>query len=297
MKALITGGRGFVGSYFLNHSTLSMDSCSLRDNPIENIDFTKFDTVIHLAALVHQMKDAPESEYYKINRDLTINVATQAKLAGVKHFIFFSTIKVYGEFTEGNNVITEDSVCDPKDAYGKSKLEAEKLLSNLEDENFTVSIIRIPLVYGPNVKGNLISLVKLVDKFPILPFGNINNKRNLVFVGNLLKYVEQIVLLKQGGVFLICDLTPISTTDLIRKIAKVFNKKRVLLPIPKLIQNLLLRTYPKLGIRLFGDLHLDNSKTRKKLGLDDTFEHGIEEMVEFYRSNNNQLTFKFHLVF
>lgn len=284
MRILITGEKGFVGSYFLNHSKFNMCSISLRTNPIEKIDFTKFDVVIHLAAMVHQMKDVPDSEYFNINRDLTINVATQAKLAGVKHFIFFSTIKVYGESTEGNNVITEDSICDPKDAYGKSKLEAEKLLSKLDTENFTVSIIRIPLVYGPNVKGNLRSLVKLVNKLPILPFGNINNKRNLVFIGNLLKYVEQIVILKKGGIFLICDLNPISTSDLIQQIAKILGKKRLLLPIPKFLQYILLRVHPKLGIRLFGNLHLDNSQTRKKLGIKDTFslEHGIKEMVVTY---------------
>lgn len=288
MKILITGGQGFVGSYFMNHSKYSMYSLSLREQPIDKIDFTKFDTIIHLSALVHQMKGAPEIEYFKINRDLTIDLATQAKLSGIKHFIFFSTVKVYGEFTEGNNVITEDSVCDPKDAYGKSKLEAERLLANLVDDNFIVSIIRIPLVYGPNVKGNLRSLVKLVDKFPILPFGNINNKRNLVFVGNLLKYVEKIVLLNQGGVFLICDLTPISTSDLIKTIAKFSNKKITLLPIPKFIQYLVMCVHPSLGVRLFGNLHLDNTQTRKKLEIENafSFEIGIEEMVNYFRPLN-----------
>lgn len=282
MSILLTGGSGFVGSYFLNNSTLDLKSISLKSNRVENIDFKNITKIIHLAALVHQMKGAPDEEYFKINKDLTFDLAVKAKCSGVKQFVFFSTVKVYGEFTKKNQVITENSNCNPQDAYGKSKFEAENMLLKLQSEDFQVSIVRIPLVYGPNVKGNLINLINLVEKSFFLPFGNIKNNRNLVFVGNILLFVEQILLQNKAGIFLVCDESSISTTELVRLIALKLNRKRFLIPIPSLFQRLLLFIYPKLGIRLFGDLRLDNSQTRKELEIDSLFtiNDGISKMLK-----------------
>lgn len=282
MSILLTGGSGFVGSYFLNNSTLDLKSISLKSNRVENIDFKNITKIIHLAALVHQMKGAPDEEYFKINKDLTFDLAVKAKSSGVKQFVFFSTVKVYGECTKKDQVITENSNCNPQDAYGKSKFEAENMLLKLQSEDFQVSIVRIPLVYGPNVKGNLINLINLVEKSFFLPFGNIKNNRNLVFVGNILLFVEQILLQNKAGIFLVCDQSSISTTELVRLIALKLNRKRFLIPIPSLFQRLLLFIYPKLGIRLFGDLRLDNSQTRKELAINSLFtiNDGISKMLK-----------------
>ncbi len=113
--------------------------------------------VFHLSALVHQMGGASVSEYERVNVAQTLELAQKAKKSGAKHFVFMSTVKIYGEETD--SVYTESSECKAEDEYGKSKLKAERELLKLEDENFKVSIIRTPIVYGYGVKANIKSLV------------------------------------------------------------------------------------------------------------------------------------------
>ena len=147
MKLLITGSTGFVGSYFINKYNEKYDikTFSFLKDDINSLDCRDVDVVFHLSALVHQMGGASQEEYERVNVTQTLELAKTAKKNGIKHFVFMSTVKVYGEETDG--VYTEESKCSPEDEYGKSKLKAELKLQQLQDENFKVSIIRTPIVY------------------------------------------------------------------------------------------------------------------------------------------------------
>src|SRR3972149_3840531 len=160
---LITGSSGFIGSNFIKLNTsLTVREIDLLTTTIETSDFSDIHSILHLSALVHQMKGAPENEYFKTNSDLAFNTAKKAKEEGVSHIIYMSTVKVYGEFTNFGESWNEDTERKPIDPYGKSKLEGEKRIKELEDQNFAVSIIRTPIVYGPGVKANMYNLMALV---------------------------------------------------------------------------------------------------------------------------------------
>ncbi|MFP4487435.1 MAG: NAD-dependent epimerase/dehydratase family protein, partial [Campylobacterales bacterium] len=193
---LITGSSGFIGSYFTKKysSKYEMEFFSFRTDDFDALDCSDIDVVFHLSALVHQMSRASSDEYERVNVTQTLELARKVKESGVGQFVFMSTVKVYGE--ESESVYTEDSICRPEDEYGRSKLKAENELLKLEDDSFKVSIIRTPIVYGYGVKANIKSLVSLVDRVPLLPFGGIENRRSMVYVGNLCHLVD--VVIEQG---------------------------------------------------------------------------------------------------
>jgi UDP-glucose 4-epimerase len=280
MKILITGSTGFVGSYFINKYNEKYDikTFSFRKDHIDTLDCSDVDVVFHLSALVHQMGGASASEYERVNVTQTLELAKKAKESRVKHFVFMSTVKVYGE--EADNKYTENSVCHPEDEYGKSKLQAEQELLKLEDESFKVSIIRTPIVYGYGVKANIKSLVGLVKKVPILPFGNIQNKRSMVYIGNLCHLVDVVIEQQKAGIFLASDDEPLSTSRLIELIAKNVDKKVYLIKIP-FFESLLKILKPSFHKRLYGSLEVDNSITKEKLNLKNPYsvEEGIRLML------------------
>jgi len=294
---LLTGSNGFVGSYFKNNynnkynintfSFLNDTSKGISVGHFQDLDLLNTDTIIHLSALVHQMGGASAEEYEKVNVTQTFEIATKAKESGVKHFIFMSTVKVYGEETDDK--YTENSICNPEDEYGKSKLKAEKLLFELEDGNFKVSIVRTPIVYGYGVKANIKNLINLVNKVPVLPFDKIQNKRSMVYVGNLCHLIDEIIsrpvgsalgVQEKAGVFLASDDEPLSTTRLIELIANGLDKKAYLIKIP-FFEDLLKLVKPSFHKRLYESLEVDNSQTKKILNLTNRYsvEDGIKLML------------------
>lgn len=281
MKLLITGSSGFLGSYFINKYKDKYDikTFSFRQDKIDTLDCSDFDTVFHLSALVHQMGGASCEEYEKVNVIQTLELVKKAKDSGVKHFVFMSTVKVYGEETV--DLYTEESGCIPEDEYGKSKLKAEIELQKLEDKNFKISIIRTPIVYGYGVKANIKNLVNLTKKISILPFGKIENKRSMVYIGNLSHLVDEVITQQKSGIFLASDDKPLSTTRLIELIAKNLDKKVYLIKIP-FFETLLKIVKPSFHKRLYGSLEVDNSITKEKLGLKNlvSVEKGIEFMIK-----------------
>ena len=286
IKLLITGSSGFIGTNFKNRSSeFQITEIDLLVQKIDEIDFSGIDSVLHLAALVHQMKDAPEEQYFLINCDLTYALAKKAKMQGVKHFVFMSSAKVFGESTTGLPAWDENSKCVPIDPYGKSKFEAEKLLLGLQDENFKVAIIRSPLVYGAGVKANMYNLVKLVNQFPVLPFSGINNNRSFVYVGNLVALLKHIIDKKAFGIYIAGDRESLSTTQLIKMIASASNKKLILFKLPGLLLHLAKIIRPSIVDRLFGSLELNNINTNYQLGFlpPFTIQEGINEMVTWYK--------------
>lgn len=281
MKLLLTGSSGFIGSYFQSNygDKCDIETFSFLKDDFDSLDLTQVDTVIHLSALVHQMGGAAKEKYTKVNVDNTLALAQKAKQSGVKQFVFISSVKVYGEETD--TPYTEVTKCEPQDDYGKSKLAAENLLMEMEDNNFIVSILRTPIVYGKGVKANILNLVKLVDKVPILPFGSISNRRSMVYIGNLCDMIERLYECKISGTFLAGDDQPVSTTGLIEIIAKVRNRQVVLLNIP-LFPQLLKTVKPSFYKRLYESLEVDNHWTKKVLGFENkvSTEEGIRKMLE-----------------
>jgi nucleoside-diphosphate-sugar epimerase len=291
IRVLITGVNSFVGANFCKYSEFkSIDEVSLLDKRPEDINYGNYDVVLHLAAIVHQSRKIVDEEYFRVNRDLCLKVAEQAKKAGIKQFVFLSTLKVYGGFVNSLELRNENSECYPNDAYGKSKYAAEIGLKKLEDQNFTVSIIRTPLVYGEGVKANMINLVKLVDKLPILPLGKIENRRNFTFAANLVGYIDKIIEKRASGVFIAMDEKAYSTTALINYISKSLGKKVRLFKLPGILLNFLYFFIPDKLDKLFGSFEFENNNTKRVLNYKPTFstEEGIRKMVKFYLGNKQQ---------
>lgn len=281
-RILLTGANGFVGNYFLKKYSSSYEIITfsfLNDNFV-NLDLSNIDVVIHCSALVHQMKGASWEQYEKININQTIQLADKAKKSGVKHFIFLSTIKVYGE--ESNKHYYENSRTNPTDYYSISKLKAEDSIRNIESSNFKISVLRCPLIYGAGVRANFANLINLIKKAPILPFKNIKNKRSLVFVGNVCFILHRIIFLEKRGIFLSVDDKALSTTDLIQMIAKYLDKKILLIHII-FFDKFLKIIKPSYYQRLFGSLVINNDYTMETLKLEKnkySTAYGIREIFE-----------------
>ena len=282
---LITGASGFIGKRFLeyNQEKFEIQTVSLQNIDVAKIDFIKIDAVVHLAGKAHQMEKINDEIYFDVNYKLTKNLADAAKQAGVRHFIFMSSIKVFSE--SSNGIINEKSICNPiNDPYGQSKLKAEQYLQSIEDENFTVSIIRPPLVYGKGVKGNLIKFLELANKpFP-LPFKNLKNKRSMVFIDNLIELINCVIGKKLSGIFLAGDENPISTEKLISEIRFNLDKNANLFEMPSFLLKILKKYKPELVSRLFGSFEIDTTNTNQRLNFKPpyTTEQGINQMVEWY---------------
>jgi len=255
---MITGASGFVGSNFIKkykNEYNIVPTCLIENKP-EDLKYTGVDCILHLAALVHQMKGAPEEKYFEVNTELTKKLAVRAKENGVKHFVFYSTVAVWGThgYFDHNKVITLDTLTNPVTPYAKSKLEAEEILKNLQDENFKVSILRPPLVYGKGCPGNIEKLEKLMEKISILPFGNDDNKRSVVHVEKLVDETERIIKNSLAGVFVPKDSHDLSIKEILQFLAIQNNKKIKLIRFPKVAIKLLLKIKPNTIKSLYGSL-------------------------------------------
>lgn len=277
---LITGSTGFVGSRLVKlfEEDYSLTRCSLQTMKVEDVNFSGIDVVIHLAGLAHRMTPPPDSLFFEVNSDLTKNLAESAKAGGVKHFIYMSSTKVYNDALE---LVDLSTPCEPKDAYGKSKVKAEESLRTIESHDFVVSIIRPPLIYGPGVKGNVRKLIELAGKMKFIPLGGIDNRRSMVNVDNLIQLVNLLIQKSQSGTFLVQDEKPVSTSDLIGEIIRNSDSKARLIRIPKILQKLAHKIVPDKAKRLFGSFEVDDSFTRKTISYapEVPFGKGIDTMI------------------
>lgn len=221
MKVLVTGQNSYAGTQFAKRVTelnigWEIDFVSVRDNTWEQKKFSHYDAVYHVAGIVHRKETAVNKDlYYKVNRDLTYHLAIKAKNEGVKSFVFLSTMAVYGLIGKigEDTIISKETEPNPTSNYGKSKLEAEELLKELQSSYFNISILRIPMIYGPNCPGNYSSLSKLSRIIPIFP--KINNKRSMIFVDHLSDIVTHIIERKLFGVFLVKNPEDVNTVEMI----------------------------------------------------------------------------------
>ena len=272
---LITGGTGFIGKALVRR--LGDDSVRLatRGNPTgwETALFG-VSTVIHLAAYVRVMDDAvadPLAAFRNVNVIGTMNLARQAASAGVKRFVFISSVKVNGELTQPGCAFTEADAPSPQDAYGQSKHEAEQGLRQLSAATgMEVVIIRPPLVYGPGVKANFAALIRAVKRGWPLPLGAVHNQRSFVAIDNLVDFIVTCIAhpLAANQTFFASDGHDLSTTDLVRRMAFAADVPSRLIPVPMWA----LRAGGALigkgdsVQRLCGNLQIDISKAQSLLG-------------------------------
>ena len=292
-RILITGVSGFVGGRLAD---CIIDSCvygvtgvsrtalsksypvfeipSFFDLPAVDALFDGVSVVVHAAARVHVMSDTesdPLQAFREVNVEGALNFARQAAAAGVKRFIFISSIKVNGEQTRlGQPFFSHDGPL-PEDFYGISKHEAEQGLRELAAETgMEVVIIRPPLVYGPDVKGNFANMIKLVGKGLPLPLGAVHNKRSLVALDNLVDLIIVCIdhLAAANQVFLAGDGQDLSTTELLQGVAKAMGKPSRLVPVPAelLMFGATVLGKKAMAQRLLGSLQVDISKARNLLG-------------------------------
>jgi len=248
------------------------------------------EAVVHLAARVHLMRDEaskPLTAYRAINTQGTLNLARQAASAGVRRFLFVSSIKVNGE---GLDIpYTEDDPPMPADPYAVSKWEAEQgLMAIAAQTGLELVILRPPLVYGPGVGGNFLRLLRVIHRGIPLPLGSIHNQRDLLYLGNLIN--AMVLCLNhpsaQGKTFLIRDGEPLATPDLIRRLAREMQRKPNLFPIPPIVLCLLGKMTGKSGeiTRLTGAMRIDDDKLRTQLGWEPPFtvDAGLRETVNWF---------------
>ena len=223
-RVLITGAGSFVGTNIEKWllrvpGEFEVDTVDTMNDAWKQVDYTKYDSVFHVAGIAH-VDPKPEMAplYYKVNRDLAIEVAKWAKEHGVKQFIYMSSGIVYhASKSLKGSVKTLETVPQPNDFYGDSKLQAEKGLRELKCDTFRVCILRPPMIYGPGNKGNLPRLGWLATKLPVFPAWH--NKRSMLYVGNLAEFVRQIILREMSGTFFPQNAELADTVEIVRHFA------------------------------------------------------------------------------
>lgn len=225
MRVLITGENGYIGNSLAAFQTgWDVSRLSMR-RPLILGELIGYDAVVHAAALVHKKeKNSSWEEYYKVNTELSYELAQKCKDAGVGHFVFLSTMSVF----EGISYIDSTTVATPESWYGKSKLLAERMITELSSDDFKVTVIRPPMVYGKNSRGNFSRLVKLAGYTPFFP--KCQNKRSMIYIEHLLMFIKIIIDKRIAGVFHPQNKEYVCTSDLVELIRKKNGKKTVKIP-------------------------------------------------------------------
>jgi nucleoside-diphosphate-sugar epimerase len=322
MNILITGANGFVGQALCQHLArqspfiqqiyaairhpdqahqintiphlLPTITPSLNDLASNQL-LSQVDCIVHLAARVHQMHDRaahPLAEFRAVNATATATLALAAAKAGVRRFIYLSSIKVHGEKTSHDSPYQETDQLTPLDPYGISKWEAEQQLRSIAAQTgLEVVIIRPPLIYGPRVKANFLQMMKVVQKDIPLPLGAIRNRRSLIYVENLVDAIQAAIIHPAAAneTFLVSDGADLSTPQLIRHIAPSLNKSPKLLPIPVSCLRFIGKLAGKSAAieRLTGSLVVDSSKIRHRLNWTPpyTVDQGLKATAEWFKSS------------
>lgn len=313
LKLLITGASGLVGhsvakkalecGFDVVGQTREQDLgfvVTCKSEITSNSDWSAalggVDCVVHCAARVHQMNEdvhLATGAYREVNTFGTLNLARQAAKHGVKRMVFISSIKVNGEFTPPGSPFVPQMEHIPTDSYGLSKYEAEQgLWKTAAETGLEVVVIRPPLVYGPGVKANFASMMRWIEKGIPLPLGAIHNRRSLVFLDNLVDLILTCCTHPnaKGETLLVSDGYDVSTSQLLRAVAKAMNKPNRMLPVPMSWLSLAARLIgkPQIAQRLCGNLQVDISHTKQTLGWKPpySFEYGIQKTVDAYLKSN-----------
>lgn len=246
-KVLITGAGSYIGQSFINYAKknypddFEIEELDLMETSWKNVSFLKYDIVYHVAGIAHadvgKVSEETKEKYYKVNTDLTVEVAKKAKEDGVREFIFMSSMIIYGESAPygKKKVIDENTVPMPANFYGDSKLQADIAVRDLADNTFKVIVLRPPMIYGKESKGNYPVLAKIAKKLPIFP--DVNNERSMLYIDNLCEFLCQIMLIKEHNrnaiVLLPQNAEWTETSEMVKEIASASGKKLIKMKILK----------------------------------------------------------------
>jgi len=254
IKILITGENSYIGSSFMQYmekwvSDYSVNCIDMMDPSWSAKDFSNYDVIFHVAGIAHQKETSQNAAlYYEVNRDLAVAVAKKAKNEGVGQFVFLSSMSVYGiDIGE----INRDTPFLAKNHYGRSKMQAESEIMELHDDRFGVSVVRPPMVYGKNCKGNFQKIIKIVKSFPVFPL--IQNERSAIFIDNLCEFIKVIIDRKGFGLFFPQNKVKMNTSLVAECLAKKLGKKIFL---SKTFGKIVLLFLPYIGFlrKAFGNL-------------------------------------------
>lgn len=267
-KILLLGGDGFVGRSFVSLRSgsselriISRVSTFLKHDEIVIKDpwhlsekiFHNADIAFNCFGIAHRTDKENETLFYKINRDLAVDLARKAKAAGVRKFVQMSSMAVYGEAL----VVNASTPLAPTTHYGRSKAEADAALLELEDENYQVALLRPPMIYGPRAPGNMERLIALVRRLPVLPFANAVESREFLCVDNFVLQAEYAMDSNLSGVFLMKDVKAFCTAELVRIISEELGLKKAIVDFP--FVGLLRALLPSYHQRLFGGLVIEGN--------------------------------------
>ncbi|MFE2777938.1 NAD-dependent epimerase/dehydratase family protein [Aerococcus urinaeequi] len=228
-KILITGQNSYIGNKFEKWVSQWPDEyqitkISVRNNDWKNQNWGIYDVVLNVAGIAHNSSDKSlEDLYYQVNRDLTIDLASKAKSDEVKQFIHLSSMIVYGASKTINGMIKKDTLPEPANFYGDSKLQGEIGIQPLSDEKYKVAIVRPPMIYGKGSKGNYPLLSKLAQKTPVFP--DFKNQRSMLHIDNLNEFLRLLIDNQDEGIFHPQNAEYVITSELVREVAKVHNHK------------------------------------------------------------------------
>lgn len=272
-KILITGANSYIGTSFEKHikqwpEQYQVDTIDMIDNGWREKDFSSYDVVYHVAGLAHsdtgKVSEERKTLYYKVNTELTIEVAKKAKSEGVKQFIFMSSAIVYGDSAPigQKKIITKETPVNPANFYGDSKVQAEKGILPLNESDFKVVVLRPPIIYGRNSKGNYPILAKFAQKMPIFPY--VENQRSMLYVGNLVEFVKLMIDHEETGIFWPQNAEYSNTSEMVKEIAEAHGKKVILIKGFGWALKILGR-FVGLVDKAFGNLSYDQSMSQYKV--------------------------------
>lgn len=235
MRIVITGANSYIGnniqSYIQNNNDeLDVSQLDVVGEQWRQFDFSGYDCVIHVAAIVHRKDEVSWEQYKQINVELTSEIAEKAKRQGVKQFVFLSSMGVYGvekSLSRKKSVVTNETELKPSSMYGKSKYLAEQRLMEMEDESFKVVIVRPPNVYGPGCKGNYISTyATVVRKLPVIPKAFSTIKQSILYIDNLSRFIYLLILQQKSGIYTPQDATCVSAVEIMQYISESLGLNR-----------------------------------------------------------------------
>lgn len=285
-NVLITGKGSYVGerfrAYALNHfPNLNITEVDTITEDWKEEDFHTYDCVYHVAGIAHadigNVDEATKEKYYNVNTDLAIEIARKSRAEGVKQFIFMSSMIVYGSSAPcgEQKLITRTTIPAPDNFYGDSKWQADKGIRALEEPGFNVAVLRPPMIYGPDSKGNYPTLAKIAKKAPVFP--DIDNERSMLYIDNLCEFLGKLIMSGEGGIYFPQNNEYTKTTEMVREISKAYGKQITTVKFLKPVVSLLSFVPGKVGNaanKAFGNNCYDQKLSRY------TFEYHVKSLKE-----------------